>query len=67
MFLIELQVGVAIIEKLALWPLDFSTGIGSELERPHFQISQLVTYAFLHGGYVCVVDVWFTIGKFMGF
>jgi len=50
MFLIELQVGVAIIEKLALWPLDFSTGIGSELERPQFQISQLVTYAFLHGG-----------------
>lgn len=50
MFLIELQVGVAIIEKLALWPLDISKAIGSDSGRPHFQISQLVTYAFLHGG-----------------
>ncbi len=50
MFLLEMYVGGAMFSKLALWPLDLSFGPEIGIERPHFQISQLVTYAFLHGG-----------------
>ena len=50
MFILELYMGGAMISKLALWPLDLSAGPGIATGRPHFQISQLVTYAFLHGG-----------------
>ncbi len=50
MFLLEIYVGGAMFSKLALWPLDLSSGPEIRIERPHFQISQLVTYAFLHGG-----------------
>lgn len=50
MFLLELYIGGAMISKLALWPLDLSPGPAISTARPHFQISQLVTYAFLHGG-----------------
>ncbi len=50
MFLLEMYVGGAMFSKLALWPLDLSSGPEIRIERPHFQISQLVTYAFLHGG-----------------
>lgn len=50
MFLLEMYVGGAMFSKLALWPLDLSSGPAIGIERPHFQISQLVTYAFLHGG-----------------
>ena len=49
MFLLELYIGNILITELALWPLDLSTGPDINT-RPHFQISQLVTYAFLHGG-----------------
>ena len=50
MFILELYMGGAMISKLALWPLDLSSGPAIAAGRPHFQISQLVTYAFLHGG-----------------
>ena len=50
MFLLEIYIGGAMFSKLALWPLDLYSGPEIGIERPHFQISQLVTYAFLHGG-----------------
>jgi membrane associated rhomboid family serine protease len=50
MFFIQMYVGPEIIYKLALWPLDFSSGLAIDIARPRFQISQLLTYAFLHGG-----------------
>lgn len=50
MFLLELYIGGAMISKLALWPLELSPGRAAGISRAHFQITQLVTYAFLHGG-----------------
>ena len=50
MFLLELYIGGAMISKLALWPLELSPGRAEGISRAHFQITQLVTYAFLHGG-----------------
>ncbi len=49
-FLLEFYVGNYLITTFALWPLDFSSIMAIDVERPHFQIPQLVTYAFLHGG-----------------
>ena len=48
MFLLQIFFGGAVVTRLGLWPLDFS-----ELSavRPHFQLPQLVTYGFLHGGF----------------
>ena len=48
MFLMKIGFGGRLIDGLALWPLNLSAGPG--MLRPHFQIVQLVTYAFLHGG-----------------
>ncbi len=50
MFLFQMYTGNTIIAELALWPLDFSVGADAASARPKFGISQLVTYAFLHGG-----------------
>ncbi len=50
MFLLEMYMGNAMIVKLALWPLDLVPGPDVASLRPTFQISQLVTYAFLHAG-----------------
>jgi membrane associated rhomboid family serine protease len=50
MFFLQIYVGPELIYKLALWPLDLSSGPIVGVARPHFQISQLLTYAFLHGG-----------------
>ena len=51
-FLLEFYVGNYLITTFALWPLDFSSIMAIDVERPHFQIPQLVTYAFLHGGMI---------------
>ena len=50
MFLLELYNGGPLINALALWPVDLSSGINFGPEYPHFQIWQLLTYSFLHGG-----------------
>ena len=50
MFLLQMYIGNVMIAELALWPLDLSPGLGAPIVRPKFEITQLVTYAFLHGG-----------------
>ena len=50
MFFLQVYLGNVMIAELALWPLDLSPGLGAPVDRPEFKISQLVTYAFLHGG-----------------
>ncbi len=50
MFLLQMYMGNVMISELALWPLNLSPGLGTPIIRPGFEISQLVTYAFLHGG-----------------
>ena len=50
MFVLQMYIGNVMIAELALWPLDLSPGPGIAITRPQFGISQLVTYAFLHGG-----------------
>lgn len=45
MFLVQKFIGGAFIGNMALWPLTDSVFRG-----PSFQVSQLVTYGFLHGG-----------------
>lgn len=50
MFLMELSFGDRLIAGLALWPWGISASSIMGLSQPHFQIHQLVTYAFLHGG-----------------
>jgi len=49
-FLLQMYMGNAMIAELALWPLDLSPSPNIATTRPQFGISQLVTYAFLHGG-----------------
>ena len=49
-FLMELYIGDLLITKYALWPLDLSNLVAIDIARPHFQLPQLITYAFLHGG-----------------
>lgn len=50
MFLLELFSGDQLINAFALWPMGLSRFTGFEISTPHFQIWQLVTYSFLHGG-----------------
>ncbi|MBT8124794.1 MAG: rhomboid family intramembrane serine protease [Gammaproteobacteria bacterium] len=50
MFVLQMYMGNTMIAELALWPLDLSPGPDIASTRPQFGISQLVTYAFLHGG-----------------
>ena len=50
MFVLQMYIGNAMIVELALWPLELSPSSGVIITRPQFGISQLVTYAFLHGG-----------------
>jgi membrane associated rhomboid family serine protease len=50
MFVLQMYMGNTMITELALWPLDLSLGPDIASARPQFGISQLVTYAFLHGG-----------------
>ncbi len=52
MFVLQMYVGNTMIVELALWPLDLSSGPSIALARPQFGITQLVTYAFLHGGVI---------------
>ena len=49
MFLAELSYGERLIDALALWPADLSVVPISGSRPPHFQLPQLLTYAFLHG------------------
>lgn len=50
MFLMEMVIGQSLVEQLALWPPGTSSGFGFGYQQPHFQVYQLVSYAFLHGG-----------------
>lgn len=50
MFLLELSAGRQLINMFALWPLGVATGPGLAEAAPHFQIWQIITYSFLHGG-----------------
>jgi len=52
MFLLELSFGNQLIAALALWPWGFSSSAGVGFSQPQFQLYQLVTYAFLHGGFM---------------
>ncbi len=49
-FLLELSGGGQIINNFALWPLGVAGQPGFGAISPHFQIWQLITYSFLHGG-----------------
>ena len=50
MFFLELYTGGQLINALALWPLALSSTTAFAASAPHFQVWQLVTYSFLHGG-----------------
>jgi membrane associated rhomboid family serine protease len=52
MFLLELSFGDQLIAGLALWPWNISVRLVIDLPQPHFQLYQLVTYAFLHGSFM---------------
>ena len=52
MFLLELSHAELLINALALWPLNTSGEMMVEQVAPHFQIWQLLTYSFLHGGFL---------------
>ncbi len=49
MFLAELSYAEQLIPALALWPPDLSVVPLSDYGQPRFHLSQLLTYAFLHG------------------
>lgn len=50
MYLLQMFNGGPLIEYLALWPADLSSGQAFGGMAPHFQIWQLLSYSFLHGG-----------------
>jgi membrane associated rhomboid family serine protease len=50
MFMLQFYAGDQLIKALALWPLDLSNVVFFGQPMPHFQLWQLVTYSFLHGG-----------------
>lgn len=54
-FLLQIYFGDLLISNFALWPIDFSSIVRFDLIRPHFQLPQLVTYAFLHGSMIHLV------------
>ncbi|WP_440995471.1 rhomboid family intramembrane serine protease [Arhodomonas sp. SL1] len=52
-FLAQGMVGMVAADQLALWPLgtpDMARTMGGVMRVPDFQVWQLVTYGFLHGG-----------------
>ena len=49
MFLLQLSGGAKLVNAFALWPLQSGAGLFDSV-GPGFQIWQLVTYSFLHGG-----------------
>lgn len=55
MFLLELVVGDRLIDMLALWPVGVSGVPLFGQAAPRFQLWQLVTYSFLHGGIMHLV------------
>ena len=50
MFILQIYMGNTLIRELALWPLDMTSMASFGIDRPEFRFSQLITYAFLHGG-----------------
>ncbi len=48
-FLLELATGGLLIVPFALWPVIPEVSLAG-VAQPHFQLWQLVTYSFLHGG-----------------
>lgn len=50
MFLLKLSYGRELVNLFALWPLSASDVTQFDQAVPHFQIWQLLTYSFLHGG-----------------
>lgn len=50
MFLLQMNFGGILISNFALWPIESLDVARFDVTRPNFEISQLVTYAFLHGG-----------------
>jgi membrane associated rhomboid family serine protease len=49
-FALELVYGRPLIAHLALWPLHVTVMPEVDASAPHFQLYQLLTYSFLHGG-----------------
>ncbi|MEJ2310407.1 MAG: rhomboid family intramembrane serine protease [Gammaproteobacteria bacterium] len=52
MFLLELVYAEPLIRNLALWPLDLSGMAVAMPGQPTFSFHQLLTYGFLHGGFL---------------
>lgn len=52
MFLLELVYAEPLILNLALWPLDLSGMTAAMPGQPTFRFHQLLTYGFLHGGFL---------------
>ena len=50
-YLLIMLAPAPLFEYFALWPLGLSAQAYAEGVAPHFQIWQLVSYSFLHGGY----------------
>ena len=50
LFLLELYIGAPLLDKLALWPLGMPVSPLFGVAPPHFELWQLISYAFLHGG-----------------
>jgi membrane associated rhomboid family serine protease len=48
-YMLEMSTGSRLIDAFALWPLSTSPASGFRFMHAHFQLYQLVTYAFLHG------------------
>ena len=55
MFLMEMSSGNSLIAGLALWPWQTNSGLFVRVGQPHFQIFQLLTYAFLHGSFMHIL------------
>lgn len=50
MFMLQFYASDQLIKALALWPLALSNVVFFGQPMPHFQLWQLLTYSFLHGG-----------------
>jgi membrane associated rhomboid family serine protease len=48
-FMLEMSTGSRLINAFALWPFNTMTIPGIGITHAHFQLFQLLTYAFLHG------------------
>lgn len=49
-FVMQMFFGGELLNTFALWPWGVSGSVVSRYSGPHFQVHQLITYAFLHGG-----------------